>query len=42
MEAMSATMMKPKGNNYFKVEFKEDSLTAYYQDNRIETDVRIK
>ena len=42
MEAMSATMMKPKGNNYFKVEFKENSLTAYYQDNRVETDVRTK
>ena len=42
MEAMSGTMMKPKGNNYFKVEFKEDSLTAYYQDNRVETDVRTK
>ena len=43
---MSPTIMKGKGNSYFKIEFvknnygKVDKVNAYYQDNRIETSTR--
>jgi retinol-binding protein 3 len=43
LEAMSPTIMKGKGNTYFKIEFvknnlgKVDKVNAHYQDNRIET-----
>ena len=46
LEPMSPTVMKGKGNAYFKIEFvqnaqgKVDKVNAYYQDNRIETSVR--
>ena len=46
LEAMSPTIMKGKGNSYFKIEFvknnygKVDKVNAYYQDNRIETSTR--
>jgi retinol-binding protein 3 len=46
LEAMSPTIMKGKGNIYFKIEFvknslgKVDKVNAYYQDNRIETSIR--
>lgn len=46
LEAMSLTIMKGKGNNYFKIEFVEnnqgkiDKVNAYYQNNRIETSIR--
>ncbi|MES2288019.1 MAG: S41 family peptidase [Bacteroidota bacterium] len=46
LEAMSPTVMKGKGNTYFKIEFvkndqgKVDKVNAYYQDNRTETSYR--
>lgn len=46
LEAMSPTIMKGKGNTYFKIEFfknnlgKVDTVKAYYQDNRIEISTR--
>jgi len=46
LEAMSPTIMKGKGNTYFKIEFvknnqgKVDKVNAYYQDNRTETSNR--
>lgn len=46
LEAMSPTVMKAKGNTYFKIEFvknnqgKVDKVNAYYQDNRIESSNR--
>lgn len=42
LEPMKSNFMKPKGNNYFKIEFVEDSnkniihIIVYYQDNRKE------
>jgi retinol-binding protein 3 len=48
LEAMSPTIMKGKGNTYFKIEFvknnvgKVDKVNVYYQDNRLETSVRIE
>jgi len=46
LEAMTLSMMKGKGNDYFKIEFIENAqgavnqVKAYYQDNRIETSFR--
>ena len=46
LEAMSPTVMKGKGNTYFKIEFVQDyqgkvnRVNAYYQDNRIENSAR--
>lgn len=46
LEAMSPTVMKGKGNAYFKIEFvknnigKVDKVNVFYQDNRIETSDR--
>ncbi len=46
LEPMSLTVMKGKGNTYFKIEFvqddqgKVDKVNAYYQDDRIETSRR--
>jgi len=46
LEAMSPTIMKGKGNTYFKIEFLKNNLgivdrvNAYYQDNRMETSIR--
>jgi hypothetical protein len=46
LEAMSATVMKGKGNTYFKIEFVQNEqgqvnkVNAYYQDNRMETSIR--
>jgi hypothetical protein len=46
LEAMSPTIMKGKGDTYFKIEFvknnvgKVDRVNAYYQNNRIETSTR--
>ena len=45
MEPMTSTIMKAKGNNYFKIEFIEEQgkfnkVNAYYQDNREESSIR--
>lgn len=46
LEAMTPTMMKGKGNNYFKVEFIKDAdgkvsaVKTHYQDNRVEISKR--
>lgn len=46
LEPMKSNFMKPKGNNYFKIEFVEDSvkniihIIVYYQDNRKEESVK--
>ncbi len=46
LEAMSPTVMKGKGNTYFKIEFVTDDqgkvnrVNAYYQDERMETSTR--
>jgi hypothetical protein len=46
LEPMSMTVMKGKGNDYFKIEFVQDNqgksykVNAYYQDDRIETSTR--
>ena len=46
LEAMSQTVMKGKGNTYFKIEFiksnneKAEKVNVLYQDNRIETSLR--
>lgn len=48
LEAMSPTMMKGKGNTYFKIEFMKNnmgvvnSINVYYQNNTLETAVRTK
>lgn len=48
LEAMTKTILKGKGNTYFKIEFIEnnqgvvDEVKAYYQDNRIEVSKRNK
>lgn len=48
LEPMTATIMKGKGNTYFKIEFIENSagevneVKAYYQDQRIESSQRTK
>ncbi|MEO6903574.1 MAG: S41 family peptidase [Bacteroidia bacterium] len=48
LESMSPTIMKGKGNKYFKIEFvKNDTgevykVNVYYQDNRMETSTRTK
>jgi retinol-binding protein 3 len=46
LEPMTSSIMKGKGNNYFKVEFvqddqgKVDKVIVYYQDDRIESSTR--
>lgn len=46
LEPMSQTIMKGKGNSYFKIEFiknnseKAEKVNVLYQDNRIETSLR--
>lgn len=46
LEAMTSTIMKGKGNTYFKVEFIKnqqgiiDEVRVYYRDNRVETSRR--
>jgi len=46
LEAMTPTIMKGKGNSYFKIEFIKnnlgifDSVKVYYQDKRVESSLR--
>jgi hypothetical protein len=48
LEAMSPTRMKGKGNTYFKIEFIRNNagvvnkVNVYYQDNRMETSMRVQ